>query len=43
MSLVFAGKLKPVLDRDYPLAQAAAAHGYLEQGSYLGKVTLSIG
>jgi NADPH:quinone reductase-like Zn-dependent oxidoreductase len=43
MSLIFTGKLKPVLDRDFPLAQAAAAQEYLETGNYKGKVTLSIG
>jgi NADPH:quinone reductase-like Zn-dependent oxidoreductase len=42
MSLVFAGKLKPVLDRDFPLPEARLAQEYLESGAQLGKVTLSM-
>jgi NADPH:quinone reductase-like Zn-dependent oxidoreductase len=42
MTLVFTGKLRPVLDRDYPLAEAAAAHTRLQSGEQLGKVTLRI-
>ena len=43
MSLVFSGKLHPVLDQDYPLAEAARAQERLESGQQLGKITLSIG
>jgi NADPH:quinone reductase-like Zn-dependent oxidoreductase len=43
MDLVFSGRLKPVLDRTYPLSQAAAAHERLEKGDQLGKITLAIG
>ncbi len=43
MSLVFAGKLKPVLDQDFPLAQAAQAQARLESGQAMGKITLSMG
>lgn len=42
MELVFAGRLHPILDRDYPLAEAAAAHTRLNSGEQLGKVTLRI-
>ncbi len=42
MRLVFAGKLKPVLDRTFPLAEARAAQERLERGEQLGKITLSI-
>mgnify|MGYP005848353701 CR=1 FL=1 len=42
MELVFAGKIKPVLDRDYPLQAAANAQLRLENGEQLGKITLSI-
>jgi len=42
MSLVFAGKLRPVLDRTYPLAEARVAHERLEAGLQLGKITLAI-
>jgi len=41
MKLVAAGRLKPVVDRIFPLAEAAAAHAYLESGSQFGKVVLS--
>jgi len=42
MGLVFAGRLKPVIDSNFPLADIRAAHERLEQGDVLGKVTLSI-
>jgi len=42
MKLVGAGRLKPVVDRVFPLAEAAAAHAYLESSSQFGKVVLSI-
>jgi NADPH:quinone reductase-like Zn-dependent oxidoreductase len=42
MKLVASGKLKPVVDRIFPLAEAAAAHAYLESGSQFGKVALSV-
>src|SRR5258707_8420840 len=38
MKLVAAGRLKPIVDRVFPLAQAAAAHAYLESSSQFGKV-----
>ena len=43
MKLVAAGKLKPVVDRIFPLAEAGSAHAYLESGSQFGKVVLSVG
>jgi NADPH:quinone reductase-like Zn-dependent oxidoreductase len=42
MKLVAAGRLKPVIDRVFPLAEGAAAHAYLEGGSQFGKVVLQI-
>lgn len=42
MGLVFAGKLKPVVDRTYPLAEARFAQERLEAGEQLGKITLAI-
>jgi len=42
MGLVFSGKMHAVLDRDYPLAEAALAQERLESGEQLGKVTLGI-
>ncbi|MBL8062373.1 MAG: zinc-binding dehydrogenase [Anaerolineales bacterium] len=42
MDLVFAGKLKPILDTTFPLKDAAAAHVRLEHGENFGKITLDI-
>ncbi|MGB2590681.1 MAG: zinc-binding dehydrogenase [Candidatus Acidiferrum sp.] len=42
MKLVAAGRFKPIVDRVFPLAQAAAAHAYLEAGSQFGKVVLKV-
>ncbi|MFZ5668908.1 MAG: NAD(P)H-quinone oxidoreductase [Pseudomonadota bacterium] len=35
-----AGQVRPVIDRAFPLAEAAAAHAWLEGGSHVGKVVL---
>ncbi len=43
MDLVVAGKLKPILDRTYPLKEAAAAQERLWRGENFGKVTLDVG
>ena len=43
MELVFAGRLKPVLDRSFPLAEARAAQERLKKGEQMGKITLAIG
>lgn len=40
---VEAGRLKPAIDRTYPLAQAADAHRRMEAGEHVGKVVLTIG
>jgi len=37
---IFSGKLKPVMDRTFPLKEARAAHEYLESSSQFGKVVL---
>jgi putative PIG3 family NAD(P)H quinone oxidoreductase len=37
---IAAGKLKPQIDKTFPLAEAAQAHAYLEAGSHVGKVML---
>ena len=42
MKLVAAGRLKPVVDRVLPLAEAASAHADLEAGSQFGKVVLKV-
>jgi NADPH:quinone reductase-like Zn-dependent oxidoreductase len=43
MELIFAGKLKPVIDRTFPLSEARAAHERLERNEQMGKVVLEIG
>jgi putative PIG3 family NAD(P)H quinone oxidoreductase len=37
------GRLKPVIDRIYPLAQTAEAHRRMESGVHMGKIVLTIG
>ena len=39
---VFAGRLKPVVDRTFPLIETRAAHEYLEKSQMFGKVVLSL-
>ena len=38
---VFAGKLKPVVDRTFPLSETRAAHAYLASSEQFGKVVLT--
>jgi NADPH:quinone reductase-like Zn-dependent oxidoreductase len=38
---VFAGRLKPVLDRAFPLSEIRAAHEYLETSQMFGKVVVN--
>jgi NADPH:quinone reductase-like Zn-dependent oxidoreductase len=38
---VFAGKLKPVVDRTFPLREARAAHEYMESSQMFGKIVLN--
>jgi NADPH:quinone reductase-like Zn-dependent oxidoreductase len=40
--LVANGRVKPIVDRVFPLAEVAAAHEYLEEGRQFGKVVLAI-
>jgi len=42
MKLIAAGKLKPVIDRVFPLAETSAAHAYVESGQQFGKVVLQV-
>jgi NADPH:quinone reductase-like Zn-dependent oxidoreductase len=40
--LVAAGAFKPVIDRSYPLANAAEAHAYVDTGRKRGNVVLTV-
>jgi NADPH:quinone reductase-like Zn-dependent oxidoreductase len=41
MKHIFAGKIKPVVDKSYPLREAAAAHERLEKSEQFGKIVLN--
>ncbi|MFI4974401.1 MAG: NAD(P)H-quinone oxidoreductase [Caulobacterales bacterium] len=39
---IAAGKLRPIVDATFPLAEAGKAHAHLEGGAHLGKVVLTM-
>ena len=41
--LVAEGRLKPVIDMTFPLAEAGAAHARMEGGDHVGKIVLTVG
>ena len=41
--LIEAGKVRPVIDRTLPLAEAAAAHRLMESSTHIGKILLRTG
>ncbi|MEO1001153.1 MAG: NAD(P)H-quinone oxidoreductase [Pseudomonadota bacterium] len=40
--LLEAGRMAPVMDRTYPLAEAAAAHARMETSQHIGKIVLEV-
>jgi NADPH2:quinone reductase len=40
--LITAGKIKPVMYRTFPLAEAAAAHALMESSEHIGKIVLTV-
>ena len=40
---VESGKLRPEMDKSFALADAAAAHAYMESGAHIGKIILETG
>lgn len=40
--MVEAGKLRPVMDQEFALADAAAAHRRMEEGDHIGKIVLRV-
>lgn len=41
-SLFTSGELAPIMDRTFPLAEAAAAHARMEAGEHIGKIVLEV-
>jgi putative PIG3 family NAD(P)H quinone oxidoreductase len=40
--LIEAGRIGPVMDRSFPLAEAAEAHARMESSAHIGKITLAL-
>ena len=40
--LIAAGQFRPIIDRTFPLAEAAAAHQRLESSAHIGKIVLEV-
>ncbi|WP_372834215.1 NAD(P)H-quinone oxidoreductase [Puniceibacterium confluentis] len=41
--LLSSGRIAPVLDSEYPLAEASAAHARMESSEHIGKIVLRVG
>ena len=42
LPLIEAGRVRPVMDRSFPLADASAAHARMEAGEHIGKMVLDV-
>ena len=42
LPLIAAGRVRPLIDSTFPLAQAAAAHARMETSAHIGKIVLTI-
>jgi NADPH:quinone reductase len=42
LPLIASGRVRPVIDSTYPLAQAAAAHARMETSQHIGKIVLTV-
>jgi NADPH:quinone reductase-like Zn-dependent oxidoreductase len=40
--LISAGRIGPVMDRTFPLEEAAAAHARMESSAHIGKIVLTL-
>jgi NADPH2:quinone reductase len=40
--MIAAGRVRPVMDSEFPLAEAAAAHARLESSAHIGKIVLTV-
>jgi NADPH:quinone reductase len=40
--MIVAGKVKPIIDKTFPLADAAAAHARMEASTHIGKIVLTL-
>jgi len=40
--LIEAGKVKPIVHKTFPLAEAAAAHALMESSAHIGKIVLTV-
>jgi NADPH2:quinone reductase len=42
LPLIASGKVRPVMDSSFPLAEAAAAHARMEASAHIGKIVLTV-
>jgi NADPH2:quinone reductase len=42
LPLIAAGKVRPIMDSTFPLAQASAAHARMESSAHIGKIVLTV-